>query len=42
MLENFLKLKDIQILQKKEQLLIIKGGAHCTDEQDITQCHSDV
>ncbi|WP_271767717.1 hypothetical protein [Aquimarina algiphila] len=43
MLENLLKLENIQVLEKREQLFIIKGGSsHCTDEQDTAQCHSDV
>ncbi|TSE11487.1 hypothetical protein FOF46_00455 [Aquimarina algiphila] len=44
MLENLLKLENIQVLERREQLFTIKGGALCTDEidQGIVNCHSDV
>lgn len=40
MLENLLKLKNIKVLEKREQLLCIKGGAHCTDKLDKVHCHA--
>jgi len=42
MLENLLKLENIQILNKKEQLLQIQGGAYCTDPLDVNHCHTFV